>query len=96
MSAVLVARLLACIDSGNHDGMTLLLRAPRSLRVAGLLKAEVGQCDQQVRRQSKSSAALSHVWYFAMLNRICVARARVRFPTVAKRASLSLLVQFNN
>jgi predicted acylesterase/phospholipase RssA len=31
-----------------------------------------------------------------MLNRICVARACVRFPMVAKRTSLSPFVQFNN
>jgi hypothetical protein len=32
---------LYSVNSGSHDGMTLLLRAPRSLRVAGVLKAEV-------------------------------------------------------
>ena len=83
------------INRGSHDGMTLLLRA-LALRVAGFLKAEVRQCDQQVRRKSKPSAAPSHVWCFAMLNRICVARACVRFPMVAKRTNLSLFVQFNN
>jgi hypothetical protein len=46
----------------RHDAT---LACPRSLRVVGFLKAEVRQCDPQVRRQSKTPTALSHDWCYA-------------------------------
>jgi hypothetical protein len=77
------------IHSGSHDGMMPRLHALT-------LSASPGSWKSPMRSAGPASIKAvrpAHVWYFPQCSTGCVARACVRFPTVAKENSLSFFAQ---